>query len=652
MSDNRDGYIPAPSRGLLRKENLPCGIILLGVIGAVIWIYLHVARFGFVYDDFDYIVQNYNIQKGLNLNSLGWAFLNTYASNWHPLTWLAHTAAFDLFGMKPAGHHLVNLFLHIANTVLLFGLLCKMTGARYKSAFVAALFAVHPLRVESVAWISELKDVLSAFFGFLTLWAYLCYVAKPSVKRYLPVIFLLALSLMAKPMLVTLPFLFILLDYWPLDRSPFPAGNGTSMGNGVTGSLPLARLLGEKIPLFLLVGISSMVTMAAQTVSIKELPLGYRLVNAVVSYVGYIQHTVWPSGLAALYPYPVTLSYSAFGFSLCLLAAISVFVLYSGKRFPFLVTGWFWYLGMLVPVIGLVQVGLQAMADRYTYLASIGLFIMIVWGLSAALENHPRAKRVFVAGGCATLILLAILARAQTMYWQDQLTVFTRALDVTEDNYVAHNNVGYELRAEHKTDMAIAHFNAALSINPVYCDALNNLGKALQDQGKFDEAIARFDAALNVKPDDCDTLSNLGNAFQARGKLDEAATYYRKALSIDPHYYQAHNNLGTVLAIQGNLDEAVAHFNAALSLRPDYYDALKNLGTALQSQGKLDEAIARFHQALSIKPDDIGVLNNLGSAFEARGKLDEAVTYYKAALDLDPTLAIVRQNLEHALHAR
>ncbi len=652
MSGKQQRAVPAPPEGSGRKETLVCGAILLGLAGAVVWIYLHVGGFGFVYDDFDYIVDNYNVKKGLNPESVAWAFRSVYASNWHPLTWLVHLAAIDLFGMEPAGHHWINVFLHIANTLLLFGLLAKMTGAGYKSAFVAALFAVHPLHVESVAWISELKDVLSAFFGLLTLWAYVRYVAKPCVRRYLPVLFLLALSLMAKPMLVTLPFVLILLDYWPLDRFRPQGDGGISRGEGGTAAPAPGRLLWEKAPLFVLIGLSSLVTMYAQTPSMQPIPLTPRIANALLSYAGYIGNIVWPSGLAALYPYPNVIVLDRLALPVLLLGAVSFFVFHKRERFPFLVTGWLWYLGMLVPVVGLVQVGLQSMADRYTYLSSVGLFVMVVWGLDAATENRPEAKRLLAAGGCAAVVGFAILARMQTAYWRDEITLFTRALAVTERNFVAHNNVGFELWKQKKIDMAIAQYREALSINPAYRDALNNLGKALQAQGKFDEAIDSFKASLRVQPDDCDTFNNLGNALQAQGKLDEAFAYYKAAQDINPHYFQAHNNQGTILGIQGKLDEAVAEFRIALTIRPEDSDALKNLGIALQSQGKLDEAIDRFNAVLRKKPDDCDVLNNLGSALEAQGKLDEAIARFRAALAIDPNLEVARRNLDLALQAK
>ncbi len=691
--DWRECAVPVLPEESVRRKTLICGLIMLGLAGVVVWIYLRVGGFGFVYDDFFYIVYNDNITKGFNLRSIAWTIKSVYVANWHPLTWFVHLVAFSLFGMKPFGHHMVNVFLHIANALLVFGLLNKMTGARYKSAFVAALFAFHPLRVESVAWIAELKDVMSAFFGFLAMWAYLRYVAKRSAGRYLPVFFLMAISLMAKPMLVTLPFVLLLLDYWPLDRLRTPPYGGTSGkgGGGIVKSTLTARLtpaclLWEKAPLFLLAGISSVVTMFAQTISIGQVPMGYRLVNAIVSYVGYLKLIFWPSGLAALYPYQLTLTYTQVGFSLLGLATISGLAFWKRKRFPFLVMGWLWYLGMLVPVIGLVQVGLQSMADRYTSLPCLGLFIAIVWGLDAATENRPEVKRLLAAGGCAAVICLAILARMQTAYWKDQTTLFTRALAVTENNFLAHNNLGCELLNAGKTDMAAEHFRAAVKINPGYSDAHDNLGKALQVQGKMDEAVEEFKAALKANPDlydalknlgkalqaqgkldeavdrfkaaaimnpqDCDILNNLGNVLQSQGKLDDAFTYYKAAFNIDPNYFQAHNNMGTILGMQGKLDEAIEQFRIAARIRPEDSDAVKNLGIALQSQGKLDEAIDSFNASLRIKPDDAEVLNNLGSALQAQGKLDEAIAHYRAAIEKQPDLEVARRNLDVALQAQ
>ena len=511
-------------------------------------VFLPVARHGYVnYDDSDYVTANRHVQSGLTWENVVWAFKSGHASNWHPLTWISHMLDAQLFGDKPGAQHLVNLGLHIADTLLLFLLLRRMTGALWRSFMVAALFAVHPLHVESVAWISERKDVLSAFFFLLTLGAYAryaeCRMQRPNAGRtprtscftfhvsrftpvpaagwYLVALLLFTLGLMSKPMLVTLPFVLLLLDFWPLGR--FHPSSLTPRP-----SLPW-RLLAEKAPFFLLAAASSVVTFIAQrkggAVS-TSLSFGARLANAVISYVRYIGKMLWPRDLSILYPHPGHWPAWEVAASLVILVAICVAVVLLSRRRPYLPMGWLWFCGTLVPVIGLVQVGIQSMADRYTYLPLIGLFIMLVWGIADSIPPQPWRGGAMAVGGGALLVACALLTEQQVQFWRDSAALFGHAVQVTKDNYLAYNNLGFYLSGQGKTAEAMENYRMSLKINPAYEDALNNLGYALAGQKKYLEAVPLYEAALRIRPDQAEVHNNLGNALSEIGKIDEAIQHY------------------------------------------------------------------------------------------------------------------------------
>ncbi len=613
---------------------------------AVFW---QVHNYDFVnYDDPGYVSENPQVQAGLTCDSILWAFTTGHKSNWHPLTWFSHMLDCQLFGTNPDWHHLTNLLLHIANTLLLFGVLKRMTGALWASAFVAAAFGLHPLHIESVAWVAERKDVLSTLFWMLTIAAYLRYVRRPGKAKYLLTLSVFALGLMAKPMLVTLPFVLLLLDYWPLGRfQPEKAVKNVNRRklksvNTHSQQRFSCGLIREKVPFFLLSAVSSVATFLVQQSGgavkrIEAIPIMVRIANASISYLKYIGKMIWPSRLAVFYPHPGDrLPMWLAAVAALLLLAISIWVIRLAPKRKYLPVGWLWYLGTLVPVIGLVQVGGQALANRYAYVPLIGLFIIIAWGLGDLLEKWRYQKTVLGASAIMVLLALAVCTHLQLHHWRNSETLFEHAIEVTNNNHVAHCNLGAAIAKQGRLDEAISHYRQALHIKPRYAGAHYNLGTALQSQGKLDEAISHFHQALRVDPNYAEAHNNLGISLRAQGKLGEAASHYRQALRLKPDFAEAHNSLGNMLATQGNLDEAISHFRQALGTKPNFAEAHYNLGIALKSQGKLDEAISHFYQALQAKPDFPEAHDNLGTAFKLQGKLDEAVSHFRQALQARP----------------
>ena len=582
------------------------------------------------FDDPDYVYQNPYVSPGLTLQNLSWALRASYASNWHPLTWVSHMIDCDMFGLEPAGHHLTNVLFHAANAALLFLLLRKMTGATWRSAFVAALFAWHPLHVESVAWVSERKDVLSAFFFFLTIWAYVEYTKSNLLRQehsggqevsglkskveaqqpdvqvssfkfqgrhrgvrtlccsdssfvwYFLALFLFALGLMSKPMLVTTPFVLLLLDFWPLGRFQ-PATFNIQLST-------VFRLFREKLPFFALAVLDCMMTVHAQRpdamASLDALPVPSRIANALVSYVLYLWKTVWPQNLAVLYPYSHEWTFwTAVGAGLLLLA-ISAAALWQARRRPYVTVGWFWFLGTLVPVIGLVQVGMHSMADRYTYIPLIGIFIMAVWGtmdspLPAAKRGEGQGEGSVISfwglASAAVLVTLTICTHAQLRYWHDSVTLWSRAIEVIPNN----------LRAEY------------------------NLGVALRERGDSQEAISHYLKATQIRPD----------RVEARGGLP----------------ILAHQNLGVLLARQANWTEAETHFRAVLKEKPDDWEARGNLAGCLEVEGRFEEAIKEFRTALQGAPDIPDMWRRFANTLLKTGRSTEAEKAYRQAVKLNPS---------------
>jgi Flp pilus assembly protein TadD len=529
------------------------------------------------------------VQKGLTSKGIIWAFATSQTGNWHPLTWISHMLDCELYGLNPKGHHLTNVLLHMANAILLFVALRLMTGAIWRSGLVAALFALHPLHVESVAWAAERKDVLSTFFWMLTLVAYISYVNRAGGKRYVLVLVTFSLGLMAKPMLVTLPFVLLLLDYWPLNRFQPGATTASTVGQplGLLSSgddkSPILKAVIEKVPLFVMSLFSCLVTVMAQqeagaVSTLKIVPFKLRIANGLVSSVAYMGKMIWPLDLAVFYPHPGSeLPIWEPAVAGLFLLFVSAVALWGAHRCRYVLVGWLWYLGTLVPVIGLVQVGEQAMADRYTYVPLIGLFIIVVWGL-ADLVKKWRSIR-WVVGVSTAVMVLALMAGSwlQVGYWKNSIQLFEHALDVTSNNYVAHYTLGNALAAQGNLAGAMSHYHEALEINPNFAEAHNNLGNAMAVQGNLAGAISHYHKALQINPDHAEAHRNLAVALDRQGKHLEALQHYVEALRISPHDAQSHNNLGVALAEQGRYEEAVAHFTEALRIDPNFKEAQRNL---------------------------------------------------------------------------
>ncbi|MFN2623903.1 MAG: tetratricopeptide repeat protein [Chthoniobacterales bacterium] len=565
------------------------------------------------FDDDTYIWANPIVVAGLTSRGFTWAFTTFHCANWHPLTWLSHMADSQLFGLHAGGHLFVNSLLHVVNAVLLFLFLSRVTRARWQSAIVAALFALHPLHVESVAWASERKDTLSTAFGLLCLLAYGRYVLAPSWKKYAVVALWLALGLMAKPMLVTLPFVLLLLDYWPFGRLAWKPTLSTR------AVWPLIR---EKLPLLLLVVPSMWVTYVAQAhggavSGLTIEPLSWRLANALRSYAKYLFLTFWPRDLAIYYPtVHDTIPIWQWGLALVLLLAISLLVLTNARKRPYLIVGWLWFVVTLLPVIGLVRVGSQAMADRYTYIPSIGLFIALVFGV-ADLAAAWRLRRLLIVSASAIAVLvLTCLTALQISRWRDSETLFSYVLSINSQNAVAQNNLGSALGAKGQPAEALPHFAEAVRLDPRYFDALGNMGQALFEQGEAAQAVNYFERALEVRADSAKTHWQLGLTLEGLGRNAEAMQQFHEAIRLAPEDSVMHINLGMKLAQQRQLPEAVEQYEQALRLDPNSAEAHNNLGLVLFALGKEEEGVHEFSAAIRLKPDLAVARDNLRRAQE------------------------------------
>ena len=632
-------------------------LLLAAVTFAVFW---PVTGFDFINcDDPEYVTANPQVLRGLTWPGVVWAFTTGDFGNWLPLTWLSHMLDVQLFGVSAAGAHFTSLLLHAANTILVYLLFRRMTGAQWRSAIVAALFAWHPLHVESVAWVAERRDVLCAFFGLLTLWSYAGYVRKAESRKqkaemsgrapssifhplssacYWLALFFFACGLMSKAMVVTLPFVLLLLDYWPLKRFQFSAFS--------------FQLLLEKIPFLLLSVALSFVTYLTQSAvgavsSLGRLSLADRVGNAFVSYARYLGKTFWPVKLALPYPHPGSWPGEAVLAAAALVAVLCVAALWFGRKRAYVATGWFWFFGMLIPAIGLIQTGAQAMADRFTYLPLIGVFVIVVWGAG---ELFARWR----TPGKLTLTLLVLagcvgVTRAQLAYWRNSETLFRHALAVTKNNYPAFNGLGAELARTGRGAEAIAAYRSALDIRPDHAPTLNNLGNALLARGQFAEAIGCFQAALSNPIIEDQVHNNLGNALAASGRMEEAIAQFQLALQRRPDFTDAHNNLGNALAMRGDLDGAIGHYREALRLMPGDSGAESNLGYALALQKKFPEALPHCQTALRLAPKDSRAHNNLGFTLAGLERHEEAVQAYQEALRLQPDYAQAHLNLGREL---
>jgi tetratricopeptide (TPR) repeat protein len=567
-----------------------CLILLLATLA----VYGQVRHFDFLnYDDPGQVSQNVHVRDGLTPEGLAWVLTSGEDGNWFPVTRISYLIDYQLSGLDAGMFHLTNLLFHALTTLLVFALFRRTTGSRWGSAFVAFMFALHPLHVQSVAWITERKGVLSGLFWFAALLAYVHYVRRPCVRRYLLVVALFCLALMAKAVVVTLPLALLLLDIWPLRRISLDAK-------------PKAGVLWEKAPLLAL---SFGFTAAGYVLqgqlgaldSSDSLSLAQRLGNAFNSYLVYILQMFWPTRLAAFYPYDRGLPAWQVGAAALTLLAITFVALRWLRRRPWFAVGWFWYLGTLVPMIGLVQVGAPSHADRYTYIPEVGLWIILAWGAAELVARWPRAKPA-VAGlataGCAACLCLTWF---EVRHWENTITLFRRAIQVTSRNWVAYNNLGYALRSQGQIDEAIANFHRALEIRGGYVE-LTNLGDAYQAQGRYEEAARYSSAALAINPASAEAHLNLGVALAGLGRASEAEAQFRQAVRLRPEDAHAHNDLGIALSSQGRASEALEEFTTAVRLNPEYANAQFDLGAALANSGRLREAVAHFSEALRIQP--------------------------------------------------
>ena len=559
-------------------------------------IYWPVRHHQFVnYDDGLYVFDNPVVKHGLTWPGVQWAFTTLEVSNWHQLTSLSHMLDLELFGKEnPGSHHVVSVFIHALNTVLLFTALVRLTGSHWRSAVVAVIFCLHPLRVESVAWIAERKDVLSAFFGLGSILLYAQFAEQGNWRNYALMVLFFAFSLMCKPMLVTLPCILLLLDYWPLRR-----------WNRIGGNRSATQLILEKLPLVVMTAWSCWITVRAQRLGgsispLEQIAIDERVQNAIVTYAAYLGKFLWPTNLAVLYPHPGDWEPWRVALSAAVLLAISVFVGAMRRKAPALLTGWLWYMGTLVPVIGLVQVGVQAMADRYTYVPQIGLAIMLAWSLPP--PKRPESRAVIGALSVMILVTLSWLTSRQVRYWRDSISLFEQTIAITSNNYIAHHNLAYAYEKERQYDKAIEMYERTLDIKPDYVTGHNNLGLLIAGRDP-DAGVYHLRRAVELKPNSSLLRSNLGLALANNGLLDEAIAELERAVQIDPRDAQAHVNLGRVLAKKLKFPEAIDHYLAALMIESDKPDVHCDLGVALAHEGDLERAIAHFEAALKIQPN-------------------------------------------------
>jgi protein O-mannosyl-transferase len=661
------------------KNQLFAAVCFALAIGTFI-LYLPVTHNGFInFDDDAYITNNPHVVAGLTWQGIIWAFKTTYAANWHPLTWISHMVDCQLFGLNASDHHLVNVLFHTANTLLLFFLLNTMTGALWRSAFVAALFAWHPMHVESVAWASERKDVLSAFFWMLALIAYVRYIRAQSshqypqsIVNYVLALIFFACGLMSKPMVVTLPFVLLLLDYWPLQRFHVSA---------------LLKLFVEKVPFLIVSFIGCVVTYLAQKNggAVVNDALSFRTENALWAYVRYIAKIFWPSHLSIIYPLQNNGLVVLGIFSASLLIICSLAFVLTARRWPYLFVGWFWFLGTLVPVIGIVSVGSASMADRYAYLPSIGLFISVTWGLADFFETF-REKKIPAAAAFAVLAACVALTLIQISYWRSSITLFTHARAVTTGNYVACACLGHAFDAIGKENEALKYCEEAVQFNPDYAagkfflgmvlwkkgDTIRagtcinaaakaapndsvfqyNLGKFWLEHGSPEKADGRFTAAIDVDPDFAQAYNALGKTFLEQGKSQQAAEQLSKAVALEPNNAQFHYDLGTVYLATSQADPAIIQLSEAVRLDPNFAFAQANLAAALASQGKLTEAIQHFSMATQLQPDNPDTHFNLGFAYLNNREPEKAVAEFSEELRLSPNESKGHYRLAQALRAQ
>lgn len=620
-----------PALFSLRTTKFSVAVLLFLGVMAVFYPSIHN---GFVnFDDDVYIYGNVHVQDGLNWDGIKWAFTSWVGGFWHPLTWLTIMSDCRIYGLNPAGHHLTGMLLHAASTALLFLALQSMSGATWRSAFVAALFALHPLRVESVVWAAERKDQLCALFWMLTLVAYARHVGgrgaetglayrdhRPltSIDYWLTLFFFIC-GLMSKTTMVTLPLVLLLLDWWPLGRFAMPVRDSDAS----RPRLRVSIILLEKVPFFIGALVCGILSIHAEKVfgalrTASMYPVADRIQNALISYVIYLTQMAWPDRLAAFYPYPDHFHlWTVFGAALALLL-VTFIALYAWRGRPYLAVGWIWYLVVLLPAIGLLQLGEQSRADRYTYLPSIGLFILLTWGVYDLTKWWRHQATVLSAVAVVVIFSCIVLTGQQISYWKDSETLFRHVLNVTGGSELAHKNLGAALAEKGQVEEAIAHFREAVRIQPGSTDVLNNLGGALARTGRADEAIGYLQAALKLNPMLAEAHFNLALAFAAKGRFDDAVTEFKEGLKLAPDDTEALCYLGTTLGKQGRLTEAAEQFQTALKADPNNAKAHYGLGITLGKAGRLDEAIIQFQEAIKLQPDYADARTNLATALSLR----------------------------------
>ena len=604
--------------------------LLIGLLLAVATLILYwpVQSYDFVnFDDDVYVTDNRQVYGGLSMESLTWSFTTFHAGNWHPLTWISHMVDAVAYGLDAGGHHWTNVLIHTAATFLLFFVLSGMTNSPWASALVAALFAIHPIHVESVAWVSERKDVLSGFFWILTMGAYAHYARHPTLRRYLLVVLSLVMGLLSKPMTVTLPFVLLLLDYWPLRRyaaTRTAFDRWVRQGRASNGASALLLIV-EKVPLLGVAAISCLVTLFTQKEagalwSLEQIPIATRLANASVTYLDYIRKMLWPVDLAVFYPHAGMPPSWKIAVALLLLGSISCLVVRKAREMPFLLVGWLWYLGTLVPVIGLVQVGSQSMADRYTYIPLVGLFIALAWGAERIVAGWPRWKSPAILLSIVAISGLLFLARSQVETWKNSVTLFEQALAATEVNPVAHQKIGEFYLDRNDCSRAVPHFLKAIEMKENYAYAYHGLGVCASRETPQDGALYFFRQALQLDPQLTRTLLSRGVLLMQLGRLEEAGEDFRQLLRLDPSHEAAHTNLGLIFVHLGKTEDAEAHLSEALRVNPRSAQALNNLGLVRMGQGRTEEAIASFLRARELVPGNAVIDANLTIAREKQQK--------------------------------
>ncbi len=614
-------------------------LIILLLLLSTLAVYYQVKDFEFLYfDDNEFVTENTDVREGLTIKGIQWAFTTTLSTLWHPLAWISHMLDCSIYGLNPAGHHITNLLFHLANTILLFYALHRMTGALWRSAFVAALFALHPLHVESVAWIAERKDVLSSFFWILTMLLYVRYVEETNIRRYLLVLLTVTLGLLSKPMVVTLPFSLLLLDYWPLGRFGFN-GNKRDKGKSVTSLI--IRLIVEKTPFFLLsAAVSiSLIFIMKKTDALYDgtaVPYDVRLGQAMIIYVQYIVKMIWPANLSVYYPFPLTVPKLQLIASAMILLYASFQAVTLSKRYPYVLTGFLWYLGTLVPVIGIVKAGTHTMNDRYTYIPLIGIFIIIAWGVPDLLSKWRRRKEIATLLSITAILLSMVTTWFQLGHWKNTITLFEHAVKVTKNNSLAHFTLGIALAKEGDIKGAMRHYTDSIRIKPGDPKPHLNMGNLLMKTGRFDDAAKFYSKAVELDPGYSQARNNLGLILLNRGRFDEAIAHFKKAIEHDPRHSGALNNLGVAMLDTGNMDKAEEYFKRLLKISPDHIEARINLGLVFAEKGLYAEAVKQYRTVLSYNPAYTEAYIDMAMAFEKKGDYDEAVKNYKKALALDP----------------